>query len=646
MGNSDLAKTISGTGSPVLELLVGASYRRSDAPGVYTVVQFESADEALVREQGSKAVHKISVSVLKPLVESDNARDMALGAANDDATAAAEARLSDIQPLLQYRRIPKAALAERAKETGKSSKTLLKWLRRYRKDPRLSTLGRKKRTDIGGSRFDPLVEEHLGSAVAALLGDGNLTLKDAHGDLVERIQALGKRLNREDLKAPSYGTFYSRYLQISEKAKAEARLGKRPARLLHGISKGRIQDADHPLAIVQVDHLELPVELVDEEYRVPIGKGWITVLIDLFSRCVVGFYITLESPGNLSLGLGVLHAVLPKDDDLKELGFDAKWPIHGLMWTIHADNAGEFHGNMLERAAKEYQIDLMFRKVREPNYGGHIESYLGTLSERLRRLPGATREGPHALGETNPKAKAAMTLKELEKYVRILIIEYHNRPHSGIDKATPLARFMAGMRGEAGAIPIGKLRQPMDPEKLTIDFLPIDERCVQPAGIVWDYIWYTDDCLQRWVNARDPNNISEKRKFLVHRDPRDLSKIYFWDPELNGYRVIGTRDLSRPSITIWELKANKKFLEARGAKDVDEDMIFSAGEERKRIREQAVAKTAFAKGKRAREQERERHAKKKPAAHSSPSLPSSTQAEVGPLSGAPGTAYSMDWGDA
>lgn len=649
MGNAGLDQMLA-SGSSIVELRIGVSYLRADRPGVYTVVQFDSSEQAVVKEHGSNALHTVAVRLLRPLATTTNTRNQALTATGEDEIAAAEQRLKAIEPLLKFRRIPKAELTERAKEVGKSPKTLRKWIQRFRSDPRLSTLTRKKRTDSGGTRFEPLIENELAAAIESMLTNGNLTLKDAHGDMGDSIRALGQRLERKDLKIPSYGTFYARYLQISEKAKAEAKLGKRPARLLHGISKGQILDADHPLAIVQVDHLELPIELVDEEFRIPIGKGWITVLIDLNSRCVAGFYITLESPGNLSLGLAMSHAILAKDADLALLGFPAIWPVSGFMWALHADNAGEFHGNMLELAAKEYQIELMFRKVREPNYGGHIETYLGTLSEKLRRLPGATREGPHALGETDPKAGAVMTLSELEKYVRTLIIEYHNTPHAGLQQRTPLGKFKAGMRGEDGALPVGRLRQASNPEKLRIDFMPVDERCVHPAGIVWDKIWYVDDSLQRWVNALDPKNIHEKRKFIVHRDPRDLARIYFWDPELKSYRIIGTRNLSRPSISLWELRGLQSFLKERGKEEVDEQMIFDAREERRQIQEQAVAKTQAAQRQRARANERARRAKAgaSNAAQSVAAAPPPTRQDE-PSPNAPdvrGVAYTMDWGDA
>lgn len=644
-------------GSPVIDLQIGRAYLLTDRTGVFTLLQFHSSDEVVVRENGRGTLWTVPVHLLQSLTPSENTRTRDLSVIEDSRIHAADRLLEDITPLLQYKRIPKDVLAKRAQETGRAAKTLRLWTKRYQKDPRLSSLQRKQRSDVGEHRFHPAVEKVLEAAVASLLANPGLRLQDVQTEVETEVHALRTSLKLPDLKAPSYGTLYNRFNELSERQKAEARLGKRPAKLLHGISQGSLTDVNYPLALVQVDHLELPVVVVDEVDRIDIGKAWITVLIDVFSRCLAGYYITLESPGNLSLGLALAHAVLPKTPTLGVLPYRAQWPVHGLMSALHADNAGEFHGNMLERAAGEYGIDLMYRKVKNPNYGGHIESYLGTLSDQLKQLPGATREGPAALGDTDPRETAAMTLDELERYVLNLVIEYHNRPHSGIGNMAPIAKFMAGMRGEDGATPIGRLRRPTDEKKFRLDFLPCDERCVHPKGIVWDHIWYVDDTLQRWVNSIDPKNRDEKRKFLVRRDPRDLSRLYFWDPDIQTYRIIGTRNLARPSISLWELNGLVAYLKRKG-RPVDEDAIFAAREDRHRITEEAKSKTRRAQSQRARSAERQRRAAAGAQAHRElvapapaglkPDAPSSDSTAPSSSPGKPsavGTAYELDWGD-
>ena len=46
-------------------------------------------------------------------------------------------------------------------------------------------------------------------------------------------------------------------------------------------------------------------------------------------------------------------------------------------------------------------------------------------------------------------------------------------------------------------------------------------------------------------------------------DPRDISLIYFWNPELNQYEVVPYRDRRRPPATLWELRAARERLRAK-----------------------------------------------------------------------------------
>ena len=606
MDTDDLS-VIEGGGSRVIDIEVGQNFALADRPGLCTVVQFESSEEVVVREFGTKILFNVPVSSLRSLTEPAANNRVDLNLEDAERIKEAERKLEAIRELLPYRRVPSKVWEEQSKKTGHSVKKLREWFRRYRKDKRLSSLMRKRRNDAGVARLNPLVEALVKIRINALREDGNLLPTAAYEDLEDDVSELNSRLPEDQrVKAPVVSTFYERYRSLPEYDKDAAKLGKRQAGLLHSLQKGSIQDVNHPLSLIQIDHLELPVMVVDEEDRIPIGKGWITILIDIWSRCVMGYYVTLEAPGDLSLGMAMCHAILPKEETLKQLDYEAQWPVSGFMWTVMADNAGEFHGNMLELAAKEYTVELRFRKVKQPQYGAHIESYLGKLSKKLRRIPGATREGKDALGDYDPAEHAIMTLAELELYVLNLLVEYHGSPHSGIHDMPPLAMFKEGLKGGHGATPIGRIRRPADATKLRLDFLPAEERAISEKGVVIDYVWYMDDCLQRWVNAKDPDDIGNSRKFLFRRDPRDITRIYFWDPDDRVYKRIRTRNVTRPSMSLWEFTALRKFLEIQGIKHIDEDLIFKSRAARRKVLADAATKTRKAKA--ARDRERTRRA--------------------------------------
>ncbi|WP_431105194.1 hypothetical protein [Sinorhizobium meliloti] len=58
--------------------------------------------------------------------------------------------------------------------------------------------------------------------------------------------------------------------------------------------------ASRPLQVVQVDHTKADIFVVDEETRQPIGRPWLTLAMDVCSRMVTGFYLTMDAPSRLS----------------------------------------------------------------------------------------------------------------------------------------------------------------------------------------------------------------------------------------------------------------------------------------------------------------------------------------------------------
>lgn len=70
-----------------------------------------------------------------------------------------------------------------------------------------------------------------------------------------------------------------------------------------------------------------------------------------------------------------------------------------------------------------------------------------------------------------------------------------------------------------------------------IEFLPIERRSLQRDGFTLDHITYYSSILSPLIADR-----TKYGKFMVRRDPRDLSKIYVLDPlSKNNYLEISYR---------------------------------------------------------------------------------------------------------
>ena len=206
--------------------------------------------------------------------------------------------------------------------------------------------------------------------------------------------------------------------------------------------------------------------------------------------------------------------------------------------------------------------------------GGHIERLLGTLMRALHELPGATFSHPRQRGKYDSDATATMTLRELECWLTEYIVSvYHMKLHRGIS-TTPLQRWSAGLLAacEKSSTP-DPLSVPATQERIRLDFLPFVERTIRPIGVMIDGIQYFHDAFRSLIGSTEGGR---KRRFLFRRDPRDISKIFFWHPDMQQYTAVPYRNTSHPPISVWELRELHRKLQEAGNAQVTEQAIFAA----------------------------------------------------------------------
>lgn len=264
---------------------------------------------------------------------------------------------------------------------------------------------------------------------------------------------------------------------------------------------------------------------------------------------------------------------------------------------VHADNAKEFRAKMLSRACENLCIDLHWRPVGRPHYGSYIERLCRTLNTAMHTLPGTTFSNPRERGTYRSEEQAALTLAEFERWLAVQIVElYHQHVHSGLGMP-PVQRYEQGIFGTDEHPGIGVPERFVDETRLRLELMPYEERTVQRYGIQLDEICYYHDVLKRWINIPDPTHPKRKRTFIVRRDPRDISVIYFYDPEFNEYFAIPYRNTMYPAMSLWELREVKRRLKEAGHQDVDEALLFTAYNRLKAIEEAAVRETKAARRK-------------------------------------------------
>ena len=310
----------------------------------------------------------------------------------------------------------------------------------------------------------------------------------------------------------------------------------------------------------------------------------ITVAIDIYSRCIAGFILSLEAPSAVSVGLCLTHIAMDKAPWLAMLEINASWPIYGKPNIIHVDNGSDFHSNALIRGCLQHGIKIEYRPIGKPHYGGIIERVIGTMMKLVHTIPGTTFSNIKEKGDYPSENKACLTLSELEKWLIIAITKYyHLRLHTGISQ-TPLKLYESGVLAmkQHGK----KLSYINDKKAFLIDFLPIIYRSLRKDGFMLDHIVYYNNTLRPFIANRD-----QYGKFLIRRDPRDLSRIYVYLEEEKSYLEIPYRSLSHPAISLFEHRLALKKLKTIGKAQVNENSLFKAIDEMRYIVKTSVSKT-------------------------------------------------------
>lgn len=489
-----------------------------------------------------------------------------------------------LEPLLNVARRTRTMAEEVAQKAGVHVATIYRKLKRLDHTGRTSSLQPIKRDGGKG-------KSRLGEAREAILQYVLETECKNKTELdIDRIYTVLQKAYQTAGLRPAHKNTLRNRINAFKKSKeyTDARPGSKEPQAYPGHFPG----ADFPLAVVQIDHTKFDVILVDDRDREPIGRPWVTMMIDVCSRVVLGYYISLDPPNTMSAGLCISNAILAKERTLEKFGIKNPWPCWGKMTKIHADNAGEFRGKMLKRACGEYGIDLEWRPVKKPHYGAHIERILGTVLKKVHSLSGTTFSDITERGQYDSEGNAVMKMSEFEHWFLLFITGvYHQDIHSSLGRP-PIKQYEAGILFGTDEIPGRGLPQKIvDADRLLLDLMPYEERTVQEYGIVIDYVFYFSDVLRRWVEAPDPEDPAKKRKFIFKRHPNDISVIYFLDPEVKQYFRIPYRNTSHPPMSIWEFRRARRRLVDMGIKELNEDMIFNSYAEMRALEDQAAHET-------------------------------------------------------
>lgn len=476
----------------------------------------------------------------------------------DAAWAQARQRAEIIGPLAALDVVGHEAADAAAHALGLSRRQVYVLIRRARQGAGLVTDLARSRS--GGGKGKGRLPESVERIIRELLQKRFLTKQKR--SLAAFHREVAQACKAQKLRAPARNTVALRIAGLDPLKATRRREGQDASRSLQGVG-GEPPAVTAPLEQVQIDHTVIDLIVVDERDRQPIGRPYLTIAIDVFTRCVLGMVVTLEAPSSVSVGLCLVHVACDKRPWLEGLNIEMEWPMSGKPRLLYLDNAAEFKSEALRRGSEQHGIRLDYRPLGQPHYGGIVERIIGTAMQMIHdELPGTTFSNPDQRGDYDSENKAALTLRELERWLTLAVGTYHGSVHNGLLQP-PAARWAEAIARTGVPTVITRTTA------FLVDFLPIIRRTLTRTGFVIDHIHYYADALKPWIARRD-----RLPAFLIRRDPRDISRIWVLEPEGQHYLEIPYRTLSHPAVTLWEQRQALAKLRQQGREQVDESALF------------------------------------------------------------------------
>ncbi|MBB6023589.1 transposase InsO family protein [Paenibacillus sp. JGP012] len=337
------------------------------------------------------------------------------------------------------------------------------------------------------------------------------------------------RCEKTGLPQLGYNTIYAILNRLDEEMVLRMRNGTVASEVYDRVT-GQFSntEAKSSLHMVQIDHTEMDIMVVDETTMEVIGRPWLTLGIDVYSRCIWCMHISFDSPSANKVRKAIEHGIFKKR--IKEkYGTIHEWEVFGIPDIIYFDNGKEFDNREIK-----YLIDntlesqVMYRPVATPRWGGTIERLFGTVNTKLiHRLAGTTKNSIEAKGDYDSEGEAIYTLEDVtELLTRFITDIYHHDIHSSLpfDSATPHLQYQKGLNigGQNDYI------DDEDEEAFHIALLPTKDLTFSRLGVRLDNVYY---------NAIEPGKEIKinRSKYKVKYDIDDISHIYVLDHLSNEY---------------------------------------------------------------------------------------------------------------
>ncbi|MGI2175701.1 transposase [Shewanella ulleungensis] len=407
-----------------------------------------------------------------------------------------------------------------------SAITIYRWWLKFKKsdyDP-VSLAPNFKKRGNRDKKVSTIVSEFMDQAIDAVISAKQINIVSALRRVRKKIRVYN--LSHEtSLKYPNYESIRKRVHKITPFEKLVALKGERVAKREFRRMGKKILTS-YVMERVEIDHTVLDLFVVHDDSGAPIGRPYLTQLVDCYSKAVVGFYLGFEPPSYVSVALALKNTILPKDELLSRFPeVKNEWLCYGIPDLVVTDNGKEFLSDGFAKACESLLINIHQNKVETPDNKASVERQFGTSNTSLLDdLPGKAfssylkREGYDSVNE------ATLTITDITRIYLIWLIDIYHKKSNTRGTNCPNVAWRRGC----------KMWDPNEfkgtPQELDFRFAKFDRKTLRKEGItVCTELTYSSDRLAEYRGKKGDHKVNLKY------NPENMGVIWVQDEDNEEY---------------------------------------------------------------------------------------------------------------
>lgn len=379
-------------------------------------------------------------------------------------------------------------------------------------------------------------EAYYDKALQRFLDAVRPSISAAYQYYCDEITVANENLVSGKVPRVSYEAFKNRIKKEQPYSVALARHGKYYADMLYNYYQS-VKMPTRVLERVEIDHTPLDLILLHDDLMIPLGRAYLTILVDVFSGCIIGFHLGFKAPSYVSASKAILHSIKSKDYiSTLPVSFENEWVCNGKPENLVVDNGAEFWSKSLEDACTECGINIVYNKVRKPWLKPFVERKFGEVIQGMVGwVPGKTFSNVLEKENYNPTKDAIMRFSVFVEELHRWIVDVHNV------RADTRHSRIPNLYWEKSAATIAPLKLPTDKEKaFSIVMGLFHKGTLTPKGIKYKHLEF--DCAALAQYRKQYPQTKESRKKKIKIDPDDLSSIYVYLEEIEGYLEVPSKN--------------------------------------------------------------------------------------------------------